>query len=340
MTPSCACCRDPANRRGILLITPGSAHRRAGPRRGRRLLKVAHAAGSAHAAALEQASLSTFYAGRRRAFDKVPAGDAARRRPPLPLLPSRLSALTAHVVDCLREQRPPFRGFRGTTHMPPHSTRHRRRVRRAGRSRPSASPGRLRPGGAGLARVRGAVVGVKASPTTPAFGASASGRAIVPQWHTTAIFLLAAVGPRANRLRGRAFSAALAARASACSLSLGRPGPSVRRRRRRRRSWPSIGRATGDRPGPAAGPLPSAAVLLMHPPCSRAAAQTAHLLQLHAPSARRGRDAAEQRRHESASHQLAVLAPRVGLRHARGGEGWVLDVVAYVARRLGVSQED
>ena len=30
----------------------------------------------------------------------------------LPLLPSRLSALTAHVVDCLREQRPPFRGFR------------------------------------------------------------------------------------------------------------------------------------------------------------------------------------------------------------------------------------
>ena len=79
------------------------------------------AAGSAHAAALERQALAK--------LPNVRVVDAhaltrdqcwATQRDGvhyLPLLPSRLSALTAHVVDCLREQRPTFRGFRGTTHI-------------------------------------------------------------------------------------------------------------------------------------------------------------------------------------------------------------------------------
>ena len=74
------------------------------------------AAGSAHAAALERQALAK--------LPNVRVVDAhaltrdqcwATQRDGvhyLPLLPSRLSALTAHVVDCLREQRPTFRGFR------------------------------------------------------------------------------------------------------------------------------------------------------------------------------------------------------------------------------------
>ena len=80
------------------------------------------AAGSAHAAALEQKALS----GLSTPVRVVDAHALTREQcwatqrdgvHYLPLLPSRLSALTAHVADCLREQRPPFRGFRGTTHI-------------------------------------------------------------------------------------------------------------------------------------------------------------------------------------------------------------------------------
>ena len=75
------------------------------------------AAGSAHAAALEQKALS----GLSTPVRVVDAHALTREQcwatqrdgvHYLPLLPSRLSALTAHVVDCLREQRPTFRGFR------------------------------------------------------------------------------------------------------------------------------------------------------------------------------------------------------------------------------------
>ena len=75
------------------------------------------AAGSAHAAALEQKALS----GLSTPVCVVDAHALTRDQcwatqrdgvHYLPLLPSRLSALTAHVVDCLREQRPTFRGFR------------------------------------------------------------------------------------------------------------------------------------------------------------------------------------------------------------------------------------
>ena len=80
------------------------------------------AAGSAHAAALEQKALSTLTTPVRVVDAHALTRDQcwATQRDGvhyLPLLPSRLSALTAHVVDCLREQRPPFRGFRGTTHI-------------------------------------------------------------------------------------------------------------------------------------------------------------------------------------------------------------------------------
>jgi hypothetical protein len=80
------------------------------------------AAGSAHAAALEQKALSSLTKPVRVVDAHALTRDQcwATQRDGvhyLPLLPSRLSALTAHVVDCLREQRPPFRGFRGTTHI-------------------------------------------------------------------------------------------------------------------------------------------------------------------------------------------------------------------------------
>ena len=74
------------------------------------------AAGSAHAAALERQALSKL-PGIRVVDAHALTRDQcwATQRDGvhyLPLLPSRLSALTAHVVDCLREQRPTFRGFR------------------------------------------------------------------------------------------------------------------------------------------------------------------------------------------------------------------------------------
>ena len=80
------------------------------------------AAGSAHAAALEHKALAELGKPVRVVDAHALTRDQcwATQRDGvhyLPLLPSRLSALTAHVVDCLREQRPPFRGFRGTTHI-------------------------------------------------------------------------------------------------------------------------------------------------------------------------------------------------------------------------------
>ena len=79
------------------------------------------AAGSAHAAALERQALSKLPSVRvvdAHALTRQQCWATQRDGVHyLPLLPSRLSALTAHVVDCLREQRPPFRGFRGTTHI-------------------------------------------------------------------------------------------------------------------------------------------------------------------------------------------------------------------------------
>ena len=79
------------------------------------------AAGSAHAAALERQALSKLPSVRvvdAHALTREQCWATQRDGVHyLPLLPSRLSALTAHVVDCLREQRPTFRGFRGTTHI-------------------------------------------------------------------------------------------------------------------------------------------------------------------------------------------------------------------------------
>ena len=74
------------------------------------------AAGSAHAAALEQKALSSLNTPVRvvdaHALTREQCWATQRDGVHyLPLLPSRLSALTAHVVDCLREQRPPFRRF-------------------------------------------------------------------------------------------------------------------------------------------------------------------------------------------------------------------------------------
>ena len=74
------------------------------------------AAGSAHAAALERQALSEL----SKPVRVVDAHALTREQcwatqrdgvHYLPLLPSRLSALTAHVADCLRDQRPPFRRF-------------------------------------------------------------------------------------------------------------------------------------------------------------------------------------------------------------------------------------
>ena len=73
------------------------------------------AAGSAHAAALEGQALAKLPNVRvvdAHALTREQCWATQRDGVHyLPLLPSRLSALTAHVVDCLREQRPPFRRF-------------------------------------------------------------------------------------------------------------------------------------------------------------------------------------------------------------------------------------
>ena len=73
------------------------------------------AAGSAHAAALEREAISKLPSVRvvdAHALTREQCWATQRDGVHyLPLLPSRLAALTAHVVDCLREQRPPLRRF-------------------------------------------------------------------------------------------------------------------------------------------------------------------------------------------------------------------------------------
>ena len=74
------------------------------------------AAGSAHAAALERQALAKLPIVRvvdAHALTRDQCWATQRDGVHyLPLLPSRLAALTAHVADCLREQRPPFRKHR------------------------------------------------------------------------------------------------------------------------------------------------------------------------------------------------------------------------------------
>ncbi|CAH0365473.1 unnamed protein product, partial [Pelagomonas calceolata] len=132
--------------------------------------------------------------------------------------------------------------------------------------------------------------GEKASPTTPAFGASASDKAaIVPQWHTTAILLSAPRSARAHRSFTRASVAAALRRPSHRLLALASPAgsqcsdgaPTAASIVAVDRPWDGRSARSGSR---SAARRPR--FCLCTHQCSRAAAQTSHLLQLHAPSAR------------------------------------------------------